>query len=71
MLVALVNPKPGDYVLDLCTLPGKLHMACMGNKGNIILQICTHRLKLLKKQWNNRILKLSGRRNWTEGAFLP
>ena len=63
MLVApLVNPKPGDYVLDLCSAPGgkTLHMAMlMGNKGNIIAaDLYPHRLKLLQKTMEQQDIKI-------------
>lgn len=53
MLVApLVNPKPGEYILDLCSAPGgkALHMAMlMDNKGTIVAaDLYPHRLKLLQ-----------------------
>ncbi len=53
MLVApLVNPKPEEYILDLCSAPGgkALHMAMlMDNKGTIVAaDLYPHRLKLLQ-----------------------
>lgn len=54
MLVAhVVNPKRGDYVLDMCSAPGgkSMHMAAMmANKGEIIsCDIHPHKLELIEK----------------------
>lgn len=53
MLVAqIMDPKPGDFVLDVCSAPGgkTTHLAqIMGNKGLIIARdIHEHKLQLIK-----------------------
>jgi len=54
MLVAhVMNPKPGDKILDMCSAPGgkSIHMAeLMQNKGQIIsADVHEHKLELIEK----------------------
>jgi len=63
MLVApLVDPKPGESVLDLCSAPGgkALHMAMlMENKGTIVAaDLYPHRLRLLQETMKRQDIEI-------------